>query len=39
VWLSLPSPPPSIEWLERRGRRTRAVDIGTTAAPLEITRW
>jgi hypothetical protein len=35
VWLSLPRAPRSIEWLERRGKRTRLLDPGL----LEITRW
>ena len=35
VWLSVPRAPRSIEWLERRGKRTRVLDPGL----LEITRW
>ena len=35
LWLSMPRAPRSIEWLERRGKRTRLVDQGL----LEITRW
>jgi hypothetical protein len=35
VWLSFPRAPRTIEWLERRGRRTRELDPGL----LEITRW
>ena len=35
LWLSLPRAPRSIEWLERRGKRTRQLDPGL----LEITRW
>jgi methionine synthase I (cobalamin-dependent) len=35
LWLSMPRAPRSIEWLERRGKRTRLVDPGL----LEITRW
>jgi hypothetical protein len=42
VWLLLPRAPQEIEWLVRRGRRTRLVDVGPAAAgcgPIEITRW
>src|SRR5690242_2702254 len=35
LWLSMPRAPRSIDWLERRGKRTRLVDQGL----LEITRW
>ena len=35
LWLSMPRAPRSIDWLERRGKRTRLVDRGL----LEITRW
>ena len=35
LWLSVPGAPRSVEWLERRGKRTRLLDPGL----LEITRW
>jgi homocysteine S-methyltransferase len=39
LWLSLPRVPKAIDWLEQSGRRTRVVDVGTAARPIEITRW